>query len=319
MDNKEKYRILCENHPEIPLFAQYWWMDAICVGKEWNVLLVEEQGKVWGAMPYLLVRKYLFKLILQPIFSQNNGVHFFYPEGMDDAAKEAFERSVCQRILAQLKEMRLDWYLQYFDPSFRHASLWEEAGYRITERVTYVIPELKNLEELFRRFSSSKQRHIRKAERSGLAERWDMSVSDFYDFHSEALRLRGRSNINSRQVEEYLCRKAIERGQGKILSVYDAEGHLHSALFFVWDAQCGYYLIPAIHPNYKASGASTLMVWRALQFLEGKTKSFDFEGSMDPQIANSYKQFATQQVFYPKVERVDSVWMRLYLRWKGNK
>lgn len=319
MSNKETYRILCENHPEIPLFAQYWWMDAICVGKEWGVLLVEEQGKVLGAMPYLLVRKYLFKLILQPIFSQNNGVHFFYPEGMADSDKEAFERSVCQRILAQLKEMRLDWYMQYFDPSFRHTDLWKEAGYRVTERVTYVIPELKNLEELFRHFTSSKQRHIRKAERSGLVVRWDMEVSEFYDFHVEALRLRGRRNINSRQVEEYLCHKAIERGQGKILSVYDAEGHLHSALFFVWDAQCGYYLIPAIHPNYKASGASTLMVWRALQFLEGKTKSFDFEGSMDPQIAHSYKQFATQQVVYPKVERVDSVWMRLYLKWKGNK
>ena len=85
MNNKEKYRLACERHPEVPLFAQYWWMDAICVGKTWDVLLVEEKGEMLGALPYLWVRKGFLKMILQPIFSQNNGVHFFYPEGLDEA------------------------------------------------------------------------------------------------------------------------------------------------------------------------------------------------------------------------------------------
>ncbi len=317
--NKERYRILCDNHPEIPLFAQYWWMEAICVGKEWDVLLVEEGDAVVGAMPYLMVRKFLFKLILQPIFSQNNGVHFIYPKELAESEKESFERSVCQRMLAQVEAMRLDWFFQYFDPSFRHASLWEEAGYSVSERVTYVIPTITDLDTLFRRFSSSKQRHIRKAERAGLTERWDMDPTQFYDFHSETLRLRGRANINSRQVEENLIRQAIARGQGKILSIHDSAGNLHSALFFVWNGQYGYYLIPAIHPDYKASGASTLMVWKTLQFLQDKTQSFDFEGSMDPQIAHSYKQFATERVVYPKVERVNSFLLRCYLRCRGRR
>lgn len=319
VSNKEKYRVLCDNHPEIPLFAQYWWMDAICVGKEWDVLLVEEEGAVLGAMPYLMVRKFLFKLILQPIFSQNNGVHFFYPKGMEEDERETFERFVCQSILTQLEAMRLDWYMQYFDPTFRHASLWRMAGYDVTERVTYVIPSLRNLVELFGQFTPAKKRHIRKAERSGLAVRWDMEPAAFYDFHTECLRLRGRSNINSRQVEENLIRQALDRGQGKILSIHDSEGNLHSALFFVWNDQYGYYLIPAIHPTYKASGASTLMVWRTLQFLQNKTQSFDFEGSMDPQIAHSYKQFATERVVYNKVEKVNSSLLRCYLGCRGNK
>lgn len=309
MSNKEKYRQLCERHPEVPLFAQYWWMEAICAGKTWDVLLVEEDGVVLGALPYLLVRKYFFKFILQPIFSNNNGVHFFYPEGMDEKGKDAFEHKVCERILSQLKGMGLDWYMQYFDPAFRPKGLFASWGYDVSDRVTYVIPDIRDLDGLFKRFTSSKQRHIRKAERNGLQVGWDMDVSAFYDFHSEALRLRGRKNINSRMVEENLCRRAIERGQGKIITIHDDEGNIHSALFFVWDEHSAYYLIPAIHPEYKASGASTLMVWRALQFLQGKTERFDFEGSMDPQIANSYKQFGTEMVVYPKVEKVDSFWV----------
>lgn len=317
MSNKEKYRQLCERHSEVPLFAQYWWMEAICAGKTWDVLLVEEDGVVLGALPYLLVRKYFFKFILQPIFSNNNGVHFFYPEGMDEQGKDAFEHRVCERILSQLEGMGLDWYMQYFDPAFRMEELFASRGYGISDRVTYVIPDISDLDGLFKRFTSSKQRHIRKAERNGLQVGWDMDVSAFYDFHSEALRLRGRKNINSRMVEENLCRRAIERGQGKIITIHDGEGNIHSALFFVWDEHSAYYLIPAIHPKYKASGASTLMVWRTLQFLQGKTCSFDFEGSMDPQIANSYKQFATEKVIYRQVEKIDSFVVRLFKKIRG--
>lgn len=317
MNNKEKYRLACERHPEVPLFAQYWWMDAICVGKTWDVLLVEEKGEMLGALPYLWVRKGFLKMILQPVFSQNNGVHFFYPEGLDEAGKEAFERKVCEDILAQLKALKVDWFLQHFDPTFRQCALFEEAGYQVSERVTYIIPDISDPEELFKRFTASKQRHIRKAERNGLQVGWDMDVSSFYDFHSETLRLRGRTNFNSRLLEETVCRRAIERGQGRIISVHDVEGNLHSALFFVWDAHAAYYLIPAIHSTFKSSGASTLMVWRALQFLQGKTKAFDFEGSMDPQIANSYKQFATEKRIYRQVEKTDSVICKMYKRLKN--
>lgn len=27
----------------MPVFMQPWWMDAVCAGKEWDVLLVESQ------------------------------------------------------------------------------------------------------------------------------------------------------------------------------------------------------------------------------------------------------------------------------------
>ena len=39
MSNKEEYKIYCESRPDIPLFSQYWWMDAACKGMTWDVLL----------------------------------------------------------------------------------------------------------------------------------------------------------------------------------------------------------------------------------------------------------------------------------------
>ena len=45
MGNKEIYRELCETEGSaIPLFLQYWWMETVCEGKQWDVLLSQLRG-----------------------------------------------------------------------------------------------------------------------------------------------------------------------------------------------------------------------------------------------------------------------------------
>ena len=59
MTNKERYRQLCETvGSQIPLFQQYWWMETVCAGKEWDVLLSERDRVIEGALPYLIGRKF---------------------------------------------------------------------------------------------------------------------------------------------------------------------------------------------------------------------------------------------------------------------
>ncbi len=76
MTNKQRYKIFCEEHPEIPLFMQAWWLDAVCApeGKQWDVLLCEENEKIIGVMPYHLLKKWGFKVILQPQLTQYSGL-----------------------------------------------------------------------------------------------------------------------------------------------------------------------------------------------------------------------------------------------------
>ena len=45
--NKEKYKQLCEAEgSRIPLFQQYWWMETVCEGKQWDVLLSQRDGRI---------------------------------------------------------------------------------------------------------------------------------------------------------------------------------------------------------------------------------------------------------------------------------
>ena len=44
MSNKEIYSAWIKTQEQIPVFMQPWWLDAVCAGREWNVILVE-RGK----------------------------------------------------------------------------------------------------------------------------------------------------------------------------------------------------------------------------------------------------------------------------------
>ena len=42
MTNKEIYQQLSEKY-DLPLFMQYWWLEGVSAGKDWDVLLLFEE------------------------------------------------------------------------------------------------------------------------------------------------------------------------------------------------------------------------------------------------------------------------------------
>ena len=71
----------------------------------------------------------------------------------------------------------------------------------------------------------------------------------------------------------------------------------------MWDNNSAYYLIPATDVRFRSSGASTLIVYEAIRYVQEKCISFDFEGSMSENIENSYKQFGTKQIPYHQIKK----------------
>ena len=101
MTNKEIYQQLSEKY-DLPLFMQYWWLEGVSAGKDWDVLLLfEEQteqssaivanaeniipaseqtlptaacDKVIAAMPYETEKRLWMKRINQPVLCPYAGV-----------------------------------------------------------------------------------------------------------------------------------------------------------------------------------------------------------------------------------------------------
>ncbi|MBQ4035301.1 MAG: GNAT family N-acetyltransferase [Paludibacteraceae bacterium] len=316
MTNKEEYQQICAHSTNIPIYSQHWWMEAVCTGKNWDVVIAHDpSGAVTATLPYLIGTKLTQRFILMPPLTQSNGICYHYPVQFSERERLEFEKKWANVVIARLKELKTDLFIQNFSPAVSNWLPFYWAGFHQTTRYTYIIEELKNLEKVFNSFSSAKQRQIRKAERNGLVVKEnELTPSDFYSYHKKLVEQKGEKDEIGERVFLSLAKAAIARNQGAILSIEGEDGQTQSALFMVWDDNCAYYLVPANDRKYSTTGAPTLLVWEAIKKAAGHSKSFDFEGSMTESIENSYNQFGTKQTAYSEICKADSLVAKLWLK-----
>jgi len=298
MTNKERYSEWVEAQDYVPLFLTPWWMDAVCAGKQWDVLLAEdEQGQILGAMPYLLGKWAWYKYIRMPQYTPIGGI-WVTTEVTADKWKTA---EVCRQIKEQLDKLGLAYYYQQYLPGSLCVDAMRGLGCSVKERTTYRVDDLSNLDKVIESFSKNKKKQLQKA-LSLHAER-KMDVEDFYRFHQQCQSSRKRKIDYTREFLLVLERKAKRAGQCEILSVCNADGQTYAAAFLVWDKSYMYYLIPAVDASYRDTGADALLVLEAMKRAREKHVMFDFDGSINRTTAKHYVQFGSTPVPCYAVER----------------
>ena len=311
MTNKERYIEWVSQQEYVPIYMMPWWMDAVCAGKMWDVLLAEdEQGHILGAMPYLLRRRAWFKYIIMPQETPIGGIWVT----ADTTADKWKTAEVCRQIKEQLDGMHLAYYYQKYMPGSLCVDAMRGLGFRTQERVTYRVDDLSDLETLVGSFSKNKRRQLQKAQ--VLHVERGMNPEDFYRFHTRCLLARKRQISYTREFLLVLERKARRLGQCEFISICNAEGQPYAAAFLVWDQHYLYYLIPAYDPAFNDSGASALLALEAMKLAREKHVHFDFEGSMEKGIAEHYRQFGSSPTKYYSVEKYYKPIFRLAIWWQ---
>ncbi len=298
MTNKERYAEWCSEQSEMPLFMQAWWMDGVCAGKQWDVLLWEDEtGKIAAALPYLYRKRWWMSYILMPQQTQIGGIWIREDKRQDTE----FLNKVADDAAAQLKSMRLSYYYQKYPVGSPMPALLKERGFKVKEQITYRIDDLSDLDKVMAKFSKNKKRQLQKA--LTLHADPDMSAEEFYRFHTECLDEQGKKITYTREFFMVMYLKASRLGQCRILRITTADGETAAAAFLVWDKQRMYYLIPCYSPRFKDTGAGALLVWEALKAARQQGVSFDFEGSMIRGVAKHYKQFGSEANTYYAVHK----------------
>ncbi|MBR1922875.1 MAG: GNAT family N-acetyltransferase [Paludibacteraceae bacterium] len=306
MTAKEQYAEWCKDQPAMPIFMQPWWLDAVCAGKGWNVLLYihPRSERILAALPYLTGKRWWMHFVLMPQQTQIGGIWLDHSLLNADGStwdKETLQ-TICQYFFDQLLSLRLHYYYQRYAIGNPCPAILQQLGMKTRERYTYRIEDLTDLDKVVARFSNNKKRQLTKA-LSLHAERGKMNVEDFYRFHRDCLAARRKTISYSREFLLVLERKARRLNCGEIVSIHNADGQVYAAAFVVWDNRTLYYLIPAFDSAYSHSGASALLVLECIKLAREKGVAFDFEGSMIRGVAKHYKQFGSERVTYYEVEK----------------
>ncbi len=316
MTEKEIYRKICEEKGStIPIYSQAWWMDAVCTGKSWDVIIIRDtQNEIVATHPYMLSEKWRQRYIIMPPLTQTNGIHYFHPAGLTERERLTREKDAFREVNHRLHQLDIDYYEQNLEPANSNALPYLWKGYQQTTRYTYRIEDTGDLEKVFAQFTSAKQRQIRKADRNGLKCYTDISAEEFYQFHQMTLALKGETDFIRKEVELRLIEAAITRHQGEIMTVRaQADEPIQAALFSVWDDKNRYYLIPANDGRYRTTGASSKIIWECIKKAHESGQSFDFEGSMQESIENSYNQFGSHQTPYLRISKAYHLPLKIVL------
>ncbi len=307
MTDKEQYRQLCESHPEIPLFLQHWWMEAVCAGKMWDVMLYRNgEGEVQAVMPYLIGKKLWVRYVLQPQMTQFGGVWYLKSDFKSENERLSFEKKVCSQFADRLKDLKLSYLCVNFAPVFTNWLPFYWKGYRQTTRYTYQIQGVDNLDVVFKNMDKKRRQTKIQALQDNYRVFFDLQPEKFYDFHARYWQSRGGEELLPRSLVVRVCSEAVSRQQGLVAGMEDDRGNLVAAYFVAYDSHTAYALMSAYDRQRNIHGMTSLLVWNIIKRLSDKVKVFDFEGSMDENVEYSFRYYGTKQVPYFQISKTNS-------------
>ncbi|MCC7506192.1 MAG: GNAT family N-acetyltransferase [Saprospiraceae bacterium] len=305
------YRLLAAQAPDLPLFMQPWYLDAVCGEGNWGVAIVQRDGRPVAAMPWFLKKKGIWEYVAMPVLGKFHG-----PYLLPEYRRLNEEHRIYAELIEQLPR-NLAAFSQDFHYTVTNWLPFYWRGFRQTTRYSYVIDLNRAEDDIWRGIDKSYRQKITKAgalvtvtEERPLTElyrlleksfdRQELSAPYSFDF------LQG---LYGALCTHRACRLFFAVDQGN--------GALHSAALLAWDAQSAYYLISGDDPALRASGAAVLLKWEAIRYAQNALHLpvFDFEGSMIQSLERGRRDFGAQQRPYFRVEKEGSwvwKWKRLF-------
>ena len=292
MEQKEKYKNLCENN-SIPLFAQYYWLDSICENN-WDVIIIEENGEVLGTMPYMITYEDGEKIVQKIPLTQNNGIHFFYREKLKKSDKKI---SFTDLIIDEIEKLGLKRYRQYFHYSFTNWLPFYWRGYSQTTRYTYIIDKEISEEEVWHNFNGNIRTSVNKAKRI-LNIKEEIEYEEFYKLVEKTYLRQDLKIPFDIETLKRIYKNLNSHNALKTLYAVDEQNNIHAAALFCSDKESVYYLMSGSDEKFRDSQALTLLIYEGILYAKSMNKKFDFEGSMKKNIEVSFRRFGAIQKPY---------------------
>lgn len=309
MTDKDRYRLLCDFEPSIPLFSQYWWLDSLVGSDGWDVVLVEKNGNIVASMPYVFKRRYGLVFIGNALLTQSLG-----PWIRDTGGKEATRIARQTDLLHQIIERmpKFSSFNQSWNPNQTNWLPFYWAGFSQTTRYTYVIKSISDLSIVWDGFASSYRNKVSNAQKL-LSVRTDINIEEFYRVNMLTFKRQGMREPYSLELLRAHDSALSLRNKRCIFSAHDELGRIHSVLYLVWHQDTAYVHMVGEDPELRKSGAGLLLIWEAIRFSSEQLNidRFDFEGSMIRSVERVRRDCGASQVPYFVISKTPSKLVKL--------
>lgn len=275
------------------IFQKKWWLDAVAP-QLLRVAEVKKNDSVSAYLPYVISKKAGLTVIGMPKLTQTLGP-WLAPSSAKYANQLSQQKKIMTALIAELPPF--DYFCQNFHYTITNWLPFHWHGFTQTTRYTYILDQLSDTDKVWSGFKENIRTDVRKASKRLVVKR-DLPIEKFIDLNTLTFKRQGRALPYSRGLVKRLDRACAEYKSRKIFFAEDSQGRIHAAVYIVWDEKSAYYLMGGADPELRNSGATSLLLWEAIQFAATVTQRFDFEGSMIESVERFFRAFGARQVPY---------------------
>ncbi|MDD6400146.1 MAG: GNAT family N-acetyltransferase [Lachnospiraceae bacterium] len=299
---KKEYEEFCKSN-YVQIYSKPWWMDVICGEDNWDVWLYKSGNVVQAAMPYYIEKRGKYIYITKAIFTQTNGIIFADEKSNKEAAIAKKQDRIIKEACEFIKNMNVDVYEQQYPYSFVNWQPFYWQRYTNFLRYTYVIENTWDSECWMGNMTPQMRNHIKKGCNSLSCDE-NITVEQFYNEHVKIFEKQGKNNPFSFEFWKKFYFECKKQECCKMMCARDNAGNIAAIIFLVWDEQSVYQLLGGYMPEYSSLQGFPYLIYQGIIFAGEMKLKYDFEGSMVPQLARSYREYGGTAKPYFRIRKV---------------
>lgn len=282
------------------IFEQPWWLEAVAPG-QWKCAEVIENGHIVARLPYVEKHSMGFPMVGMPSCTQTIGP-WISIQSTNRVKSLTKKKDLIEALINKLpKKKNVDLVL---DNSVDYYLPFKWNGFKIEPTISYRYSDLSDLDAIFKGIKDSRRTVIKNAAKELVVKESD-DIELLIDMQRKTFERQGRSLPGDSGATRSLDMACREHKASFMLVAYDKENHLHAASYFVYDENVCYYILSGADPEYRNSGAGSLLIWEGIKRASGLSKAFDFEGSNIMDIEKNFRTFGAPFIVNYRVSRLN--------------
>lgn len=293
-DDRE-WDLFVDASPQGSIMCYSWWLEAVCP-RGFEILLVRKGGRIVAGMPMVRFRRVGYETMGMAELTPRLGVLLAPATGQKYETELSGEMTVLRELVEAIPHV--DYFWMNFHHTFANWLPFHWAGYEQTTRYTYIVGSASDVDTLFGDMSKNTRTVIRKAQKCGIVVREEGDLDTVLELNTKTF---GRQGMRGPYTDEIVRRLDIAcavRNVRRMLVARDPNGRAASALYVVLHKRYAYAVIPGTDPDFRASGANSLVYWAAMELAQGLGLSLDFQGSMMENVERLLRGLGARQVPY---------------------
>ena len=292
------------------LFQRSWWLDIVAPGSWDDVEVRSDDGTLLGWWPYVTtVDRPGVRCIDMPTLSLSLGPWISEPRTPDPRRRLAHVHDVLGQLIDLLPTATI--FRQNLHHSLATTIPFAHRGFDVQLAYTHVIDDVRDLDAVWKRISTSRRQSINKAKRRVVVTETD-DLELFLRLHAMVYQRQHMAQPLDHREMARIDAQLAARDARAILVATDDHGNHHGAHYLVHDELATYGTMSGLDPAHRDSAAGSLLMWEAIRYAAKRSSSFNFCGGTPPHVYPFISSFGAELVPYASVERES-------LRWRSTK